>query len=163
MCTWCAHGVQAICKRLIGNWCTCGAHHVHKGVTLRGVQGVSFSFPLFYLLPPPFLIPSPLPALFVSLLPPHFLRSPSPFLLSVPLSPVSLPLSPALPPPPPPPRCIPGPSSVSIVDHCNLFKHDTNVVPSVQISFSHHRFVSCHIHIGLSYCLTKRKSAKLNT
>ena len=40
MCTWYVHEVHAVCKGLIVNKCTCGAHHVHKGVTLSSVCSV---------------------------------------------------------------------------------------------------------------------------
>ena len=42
MCTWCTHGVHVICEGLIVNKCTCGAHHVHKGVTLNSASTVSW-------------------------------------------------------------------------------------------------------------------------
>ena len=46
-----------------------------------------------------------------------------------------------------------------------LFEHNSNVVPSAQISFSHtyNLFVSYHISLHTISWLTKRKFAKYNT
>ena len=44
-----------------------------------------------------------------------------------------------------------------------LFEHNSNFVPSVHISFSHHLFVSYRLSLHLSSWLTKRKSTKFNT